>query len=409
MVEIVTQARRENAQARIAILVRNRGHLREIVPQLKGAGQRFRAIEIEALGQRPVVQDLLALTRALSHPADRLHGSRCCARRGAGSTLADLHALAGDDGGAHGVGADERRSRASRRCPPTAARGCERVRAVLQACLEQRCRGSLRERVAGAWFALGGPACVEDTTDLEDAEIYFDYLESHEEAGEIADPAAFEEGLAKLYALPDLQADERLQIMTIHKAKGLEFDTVIVPGLGRRAARRRRQAVPVDGAAGAREDGATDLLLAPIQETGAEDDPIYEWLHKLDAEKERFEDGRLLYVAATRAARSACTCSAMCAGDRTMTMRPRRSRRERKRCSANSGLWSSRSMPRRRSAMVESSPGRTEAGARQRCDRPVPAPYRFRLAVAAGAAPRRLDAARRSGARAGRHRVFMGR
>ena len=60
-------------------------------------------------------------------------------------------------------------------------------------------RGSLRERIAGAWYALGGPACVEDTTDLEDAEIYFDYLEQHEEA-EIADSVAFEEGLAKLYA-----------------------------------------------------------------------------------------------------------------------------------------------------------------------------------------------------------------
>jgi ATP-dependent exoDNAse (exonuclease V) beta subunit len=44
-----------------------------------------------------------------------------------------------------------------------------------------------------------------------------------------------------------------------------------------------------------------DLLLAPIQETGAEDDPIYRWVRKLEAEKERLEFGRVLYVAATRA------------------------------------------------------------------------------------------------------------
>ncbi len=37
---------------------------------------------------------------------------------------------------------------------------------------------------------------------------------------------------SRLCALPDVAAtDESLQIMTIHKAKGLEFDTVIVPGL----------------------------------------------------------------------------------------------------------------------------------------------------------------------------------
>ena len=35
-------------------------------------GEKFRAVEIDALGERPVVQDLLALTRALLHPADRV-------------------------------------------------------------------------------------------------------------------------------------------------------------------------------------------------------------------------------------------------------------------------------------------------------------------------------------------------
>ena len=307
---IIAQARRENADGIVAVLVRNRGHLREIVPQLKDAGLRFRAIEIEELGHRPVVQDLLALTRALLHPADRLAWLAALRAPWCGLKLADLDALAGgdtkrtvwelmnDDGRVQALSAEGR------------AR-LERVRAVLQTCLDERCRGSLRERVAGAWFALSGPACVEDTTDLEDAEIYFDDLESHEEAGEIADPAAFEDGLAELYALPDLQADERLQIMTIHKAKGLEFDTVIVPGLGRapRADDARlfvwmeqpRILPPLPPGERVGVRGEADLLLAPIQETGADDDPIHRWLRRLDAEKERLEAGRLLYVAATRA------------------------------------------------------------------------------------------------------------
>ena len=310
VVEIVARARRENAEARIAILVRNRGHLREIVPHLRDAGQRFRAIEIEELGHRPVVQDLLALTRALSHLADRLAWlallrAPCC-----GLKLADLHALVGDaaKGTVWELMNDDTRVGA---LSGDGRARLERVRAVLRACLDQRCRGSLRERAAGAWFALSGPACVEDTTDLEDAEIYFDYLESREEAGEIAEPVAFEDGLAHLYALPDLRADERLEIMTIHKAKGLEFDTVIVPGLGRRSRGddsklflwleqpRILPPLPPGERVGAREE--SDLLLAPIQETGADDDPIYRWLQKLEAEKERLESGRLLYVAATRA------------------------------------------------------------------------------------------------------------
>ena len=48
------------------------------------------------------------------------------------------------------------------------------------------------------------------------------------------DFARLAELLEELYAPPDPAAGEGdLQIMTIHKAKGLEFGTVIVPGLER--------------------------------------------------------------------------------------------------------------------------------------------------------------------------------
>jgi ATP-dependent exoDNAse (exonuclease V) beta subunit len=310
--ELAAQARDGNPEATVAILVRNRGHLRDIVPQLRGAGLRFRAIEIEELGHRPVVQDLLALTRALSHLADRLAWLAVLRAPWCGLTLADLDVLAAGETGRTLWELMNEEARVAALSADGRER-LERVRAVLSACLDDRCRGTLRERVAGAWFALSGPACVEGATDLEDAEIYFEYLGDHEEAGEIGDLAEFEDGLAELYALPDVQADERLQIMTIHKAKGLEFDTVIVPGLGRppRGEDARlflwmeQPGAQHPRAPGEREAkrvrGEVSLLLAPIQQAGADDDPIYRWLRKLDDEKERLEAGRLLYVAATRA------------------------------------------------------------------------------------------------------------
>ncbi|MGE5639275.1 MAG: UvrD-helicase domain-containing protein, partial [Clostridia bacterium] len=54
------------------ILVRNRAHLDEIVPALRDAGVPFKAVEIEHLGEKQVVQDLYALTRALLHLGDRV-------------------------------------------------------------------------------------------------------------------------------------------------------------------------------------------------------------------------------------------------------------------------------------------------------------------------------------------------
>ena len=311
----------------IAILVRGRNHLREIVPQLKQAGLAFRAIEIDRLDDRPVVQDLVALTRALAHRGDRLAWLAILRAPWCGLTLADLVALAGAATGAdvierspgepHPEPISSQSTVWELMCDPARLAALtpdgrtrlERVRPVLAAALAGRQRSSLRDAVEGTWLVLGGPACAASATDLEDAETYLDHLESKEEAGAIADFEAFEQSLDKLYALPDMAAgDGAVQIMTMHKAKGLEFDHVIVPGLGKvpPAAGKKlflwmeRPAQP-DALNPRRPEANTNLLLAPIEETGAEGDPIYAWIKQLAAEKATFEDGRLLYVAATRA------------------------------------------------------------------------------------------------------------
>ncbi|MBS0336532.1 MAG: UvrD-helicase domain-containing protein [Proteobacteria bacterium] len=296
VVDLVRGAQAGDPGASVAILVRTRSHLADIVPQLKAAGLAFRAIEIEGLAHRPVVQDLLALTRALSHPADRLAWLSVLRAPWCGLSLADLARLAGgDDAGIFELLRDQ--SRLAGLSADGRAR-LERAAAVLQDCMSNRMRASLRDSVEGAWLALGGPACVEDATDLEDADIFLDHLEAHEQAGAV--DAAFEAGLEKLYALPDLRADERLQVMTMHKAKGLEFDHVILPGLGR-VPRGDDKKLFLWIETAARERAG--LLLAPIQESGADTDPIYAWLQRLDAAKAGLEAARLVYVAATRARR----------------------------------------------------------------------------------------------------------
>src|SRR5205814_10306571 len=133
------------------------------------------------------------------------------------------------------------------------------LRSVLVPLWHDRLRGSLRERVERAWLPLGGPACVESETDLEDAEIYLDELERLEEAGEV-DLAALEDKIdRRLYAQPDVKAaKDAVEIVTIHRAKGLEFDTVIVPGLDRLPRSGPKPLLVWKSLADAR------LLLAPI-------------------------------------------------------------------------------------------------------------------------------------------------
>ena len=298
--EIVLAARTADPTAKVAILTRTRGHLRAIVPALKAAQLRFRAIDIEPLGQRPVVQDLLALTRALAHPGDRLAWLAVLRAPWCGLTLADLHALAANNSGMTIWDALHDESRVAQLSADGRTRAA-RVRGALAPGLLQRRRAPLREQVAGAWYALGGPACVEYETDLEDAEVFFRDLDRHEEAGELPDRAAFEEGLDELYALADVDADDTLQIMTIHKAKGLEFDVVIVPGLARTSRSDDKKLFLWTEQPDVH--GANELLLAPINAAGDDGDVIYQWIARFHAERQALEDGRLLYVAATRAKR----------------------------------------------------------------------------------------------------------
>jgi len=323
VVEIITETRRDNPTGTIAVLVRNRSHLREIVRQIKKAGLRFRAIDIELLCHKSVVRDLLTLTRALINPADRLAWFAFLRAPWCGLLLKDIAALARikknqndrgvifkektvwglmcDENHWHNISAD-------------AMTRIRRVREILKPCINHRQRQSLRMTVEAVWQALGGPACLNPVIEvgnymannLDDVMIYLDYLEKQEEAGDIQDLANFEKGLNALYATPDLDADDTLQIMTIHKAKGLEFDTVIVPGLGRAPRNSDKRLLkwieqPHNVVMDKRGVSVSDLLLAPIQETGAEIDAIYLWMEKLDRGKEQLEADRLLYVAATRA------------------------------------------------------------------------------------------------------------
>jgi ATP-dependent exoDNAse (exonuclease V) beta subunit len=312
VLELIRRAHAEDPDGTVAVLVRSRSHLAGIVPVLKDGGIAFRAIDIEALTHRPVVRDLHALTRALIHPADRTAWLAVLRAPWCGLTLRDLEILAGEvpasvpePGGAfdHTV---EQLMHDEERIERMSADGRRRLlslREALGPVLNERGRATLRRRVEGAWMRLGGPACCEDTVDLDDAQVFLQIVDELERGGDIQDLRALDERLGELYALPDLQAPERLQIMTIHKSKGLEFDTVIIAGLGRKPRADDRQLLHWLERPG--DDDRPDLLLAAVTETGQEADPIYQCVSRLHEERQREEDARLLYVAVTRARRRA--------------------------------------------------------------------------------------------------------
>ena len=297
VVKCVQKAKKENPDGTIAILVRGRSHLINIVTALKAAKIKFQAVEIDSLQNRPVITDLISLSRALSHLADRVAWLAVLRAPWCGMTLNDLYALL--DGAPRQSVLDLMQS--SERLECLSVEGQKRLKQVseiLVPAVENRNRKPFRRLVEGVWISIGGPACVFEASELEDAGVFFNLLEQQAGNDVLSDIAALEDAAAALFARPDSEADDTLQIMTIHKAKGLEFDTVILPGLERRPPAAAYQLLLWLERAVAHKK---DLLLAPISETGSDKNKIYQYIEKIQNEKRGYEDARLLYVAATRA------------------------------------------------------------------------------------------------------------
>lgn len=94
ILNIIRQTRSDTPDATIAILVRNRNHAAQILHLLNKHAIRYTAVDLEPLENHAVIQDLLALTRALLHPADRTAWLSVLRAPWCGLSLADLEIIA---------------------------------------------------------------------------------------------------------------------------------------------------------------------------------------------------------------------------------------------------------------------------------------------------------------------------
>ncbi|HEX8989357.1 MAG TPA: UvrD-helicase domain-containing protein [Rhodocyclaceae bacterium] len=304
VLDIIDGERAADPSRHIAVLVRARSHLEALVAEIRRRRPdlRFRAVEVEALAGRQPVQDILALARALLHRADRVNWLAVLRAPWCGLRLADLHALAGDDFDATIWSLMNDEGRLARVSPDGQLR-LRHVRETIGRALAQRGRQRLARWLEGAWLALGGAGCLRDVGEAADVRACLDRIEQLDAAGRF-DLDRIEADMAALYAAADAKADGTLEFMTVHKSKGLEFDTVILPGLHRSGRGddeplMRWEEVALD-------DMDECLVAAPVGRRGGDGTPMptpFDYIGLLERERAANEAARVLYVGVTRAVR----------------------------------------------------------------------------------------------------------
>jgi ATP-dependent helicase/nuclease subunit A len=282
----------------IAILVRSRRQLATITRALESHQVAYQGLDTDLTITRPHVQDVWSLTQALLMPADRLAWLSVLRSPWCGLTLTDIHHIATYDTKQPILFALLQNDCISLLSTTGQARIIFVVN-VLKHALDTRHQLPLATWLMNTLTALHLEAILTSEEE-QDLEQLWEKLARFEQDGQLVDRVLFKQELSKLYTKQ--LGTARLQIMTIHKAKGLEFDSVILPGLGKRAPNPdkpllRWLTLPSDAS-----DNAEDLILiSPLQAAHNERCPLYDYLGQLDAEKTAYEQQRLLYVATTRA------------------------------------------------------------------------------------------------------------
>ena len=229
-VALIRSAQTLDPDGSIAILVRSRGHLKSIIPALSRAGMQWNATDIDPLLSYGTIHDLLSLTKAMYNLADKVSWVALLRTPWIGLDNNDLY---------HLLSADKTQTVWSAITNDELLAGLSQsgrirlqgARLLLRTAQSQRLRQTPRSWIEGTWHALGGAAtCAEN--EMQFVDDYLQLLERFHQGELLQSVALFEQAVGRLYASA-LATDSKISLMTIHKSKGLEFDTVILPGLGR--------------------------------------------------------------------------------------------------------------------------------------------------------------------------------
>ncbi len=277
----------------IAILVRSRSQLKSIIPTLHAHGIAIQGIDIFPLIQKEHIQDTLTLIRCFSHLEDSVAWTALLRTPWFGLPLKDIFILLEKNRGAvwQSIKSNVKDNGISQETQ-------HRLNHLIPV-IDSICRLAGRQPLATwarfAWRALGGAHTLSSTESMKEMDMLFDHLAAYQNDMEVDQLL---QHCQSLYAETTHKA-QSVQIMTIHKSKGLEFDHVFIPGCQQIASNQQHAAFMWDCFTHDNTPhAALGLRLSNVN------DNITSTITARERQKQHQETMRLFYVAVTRAKKS---------------------------------------------------------------------------------------------------------
>lgn len=323
LAELIHGLQAKDDSTSIAVLVRSRSALADIIPALSRHGLNWSAKDINPLVNYSAVADLLSLTKALLNISDNISWAAVLRTPWIGLENSDLHILMGADNDFLSVFSCLLAKDSISNMSPHGASRIQFASDIILAAYRDRQRLNLRSWIESVWLALGGASTVTCFEEFSYVDAFFDLLGKHQVGEGQLSVTEFENAIDSLYAEP-VTADANLQIMTVHKSKGLEFDVVFLPGLAR-ASRSDDKGLLIwneyisDNLV---SHGRTGLVISPFEASGHDEDRIYKYLRYEQSLSTKLEETRLLYVAATRSIKQLYILFSTVVDEKTKLPRP---------------------------------------------------------------------------------------
>lgn len=283
----------------IGVLARTRSSLEPISRMLRDSGIDIVGSDLTSFSRRAAVMDLVSLTRYLANPADTVALIALLRSPMVGLTLKDLGLLTPILTRYSLAASVEKIADES---VELSTDGEKRSVFALKALLwaeGKRDRLNLVNWVEETWKRLGGDLILP-TEEEPDTRAFFQQLRDQETEG-VLDADRLVTWLETKHATIE-STTARVELMTLHRSKGLEFDHVFIVGAGKSGRSSQKPLLRWN------RDEQNGLLIAARPASDAEN-TLYDYLGFVNRRKEAQELIRLYYVGITRA-RESCSVTA---------------------------------------------------------------------------------------------------